>query len=233
MESIILIVLPWIYTDGLNGFIMLVARSWVYIGGIANQYKRPELFSYPRQPYNIGECQMPKRFSNGSRRLKKYDYSQRGNYFVTICTKDHIDLFGQVIDSQVDLTTYGQIAKDYWREIPNHFSHAKLDEFVVMPDHIHGIISITKSIGSGNLREFGNRKAGTLSTIIGAYKSAVTNKIKQLRTHYKHSIWQNNYHDRVIRGEKEFFRIRNYIKNNPVNWSTNKKGHSQFIGKEE
>jgi len=168
-------------------------------------------------------------FKGNSRRLEGYDYSQPGYYFVTICTKEYSTIFGQVIDNEVKLSKLGKIAEECWLEIPQHFSDVELDEYVVMPNHLHGIIKITGQLTKAQLnenktREFAHRKSETLSTVIGTYKAAVTRKINNLQNTCGSSIWQPNYSDRIIRQGQELFVIRRYINQNPVDWEreTNK-----------
>jgi putative transposase len=82
-------------------------------------------------------------------RLKEYDYSQPGGYFVTVCTQGHEHLFGEILDGEIKLNRYGEIVKECWHDLPNHYPCVKLDEFVVMPNHVHGIIIIMATVGAG------------------------------------------------------------------------------------
>lgn len=165
-----------------------------------------------------------------SARYKDWDYSDDGFYFVTICTKNKELFFEDVINGQTSLNQTGALAEKYWLEIPDHFSNIMLDEFVVMPNHIHGILIIDHDITIGRdvaLQRLydGNEYNGeypqmskispkqkTLSTIIRSYKSAVTKMAN------KNFAWQTRFHDRIIRNQKSLDAIRNYINNNPAKW---------------
>jgi len=165
-------------------------------------------------------------------RFKKYDYSDAGWYFVTICTKDRQKYFGNVIESKMTSNMFGEIIKTHWFEIPNHFINVELDEFITMPNHIHGIIIIRNTkpnVGAGFPRPV-NSYIPTLGQIVGYFKYQSTkhinilikgsgnptptkepNKIKQ--------FFQRSYYEHIIRNEFDLYRIRQYIKKNPLNWS--------------
>ncbi len=165
-----------------------------------------------------------------STRLKNYDYSQEGFYFVTICTKDRKLYFGDVVNKKMALSKIGKIADKYWAEIPNHFSHVKLDYYVVMPNHTHGILRI--DYGDERLyddvdnKKYNGKypqmskispKQKSLSTIIRSYKSIVS-KIVHTRYQEQNFVWQARFHDRIIRNDNELNRIRQYIIDNPKRW---------------
>ena len=150
-----------------------------------------------------------------SLRLLTYDYSQPGAYFVTICTYEHIPMFGEIIDDEMHLNVVGEIARDTWKTIPDRFPGIELDHFVIMPNHMHGIVVITdesKAYGSkGRKPLFGN--------IIRTYKAATTYSIRRAGT--PKFCWQSNYYEHIIRlnYKKDLERIRQYIENNPSRWS--------------
>ena len=164
-----------------------------------------------------------------SPRLQGYDYSQDGAYFVTICTKNMHCLFGKVINDRMSLNQYGKIAHLCWLNIPGHFQHIKLDHFIVMPNHIHGIIILDKgdvrtrhasSVQSSTSKISSNPKgveSGSLGAIIGSYKSAVTKQIHALAPNL--SVWHGRYHDHIIRSESSLNYIRRYIIYNPELWN--------------
>ena len=151
-------------------------------------------------------------------RLKEYNYSSWGYYFVTICTKDRIDCFGEIKDGLMILNQYGEIAKTKWVEIPQHFDCVQLDQFVVMSNHVHGIIIINSDINNvGNrhacsLQE--QRKYQRLPVIVGAYKAAVSKLIRQLTHEGWNFQWQKSYYDHIIRHERSLNNIREYINQN-------------------
>jgi putative transposase len=153
-------------------------------------------------------------------RLKEYDYSLPGEYFVTICTKDHIHSFGEIVNEEMKLLMIGEIADRCWKELPVHFMNIELDEFVVMPNHIHGIIVIKENdYGRDvqlNVPTRLSPKKGTLSIIIRTYKAAVTTLCR--RNNINGFGWQSGYFDHIIRDEKSLIRIRDYIATNPQRW---------------
>lgn len=169
----------------------------------------------------------PEKHHRRSIRLKGYDYSSPGAYFITICTKNRKCLFGKIVNGQMILNEYGEMAKNFWVEIPSHFPHAKLDEFIVMPNHIHGIIIINKNIVGANnhsphshspqrISEFRSPKR-TIGSIVRGFKIGVTKWFRQNTDIY--NVWQRNYYEHIIRNDDELNRIREYINNNPLNWN--------------
>jgi putative transposase len=157
-------------------------------------------------------------------RLKGYDYSQPGGYFVTICTHGKKCSFGDVIDGKMVLSTTGLIAEGCWKEIPEHFSGVVLDAFVFMPNHIHGIIMIRRDTTCrvSTTERFGKPVAHSLPTIIRSYKAAVTKRVNELRRAQGLSVWQSNYYEHIIRNEEDLNDIREYIVNNPLKWDLDK-----------
>ena len=163
-------------------------------------------------------------------RRKGYDYSQDGYYFVTICAKNREIFFGDIAGEKMILSEIGQIADKFWQEIPIHFPFVKLDEYIVMPNHVHGIIQIdndTTRVGTGQCpvptvvnnggSKFGRVTPKSLSSIIGSYKSIVT-KTTNLQIPDSGFAWQSLFHDRIIRNENELNCIRQYITDNPLRW---------------
>lgn len=169
-------------------------------------------------------------------RLKEYDYSQAGAYFVTICTKDHECLFGEIIDGEMRLNEWGHLVSDVWVEIPNHFTNIELDAFVVMPNHVHGIILIVDgaSVEAGLPRPYNKTMSGakthlsaetaplrkrTLGQIIAYFKYLSTRRINEICSNLGAPIWQRNYYEHIIRNEKSLDKIREYIAGNPLRWA--------------
>ncbi len=155
-------------------------------------------------------------------RLKEYDYSNSGWYYVTICTKNHIAYFGRIKNGEMFPNELGEIADKCWNEIPNHYPETELDEYVIMPNHIHGIIIIDyANVGDAKFASPTDRTKMTLSKIIQQYKRAVTVEIK---TNYPKSNfkWQRSFYDRIIRNERELYDIRKYILQNPLKWEFEK-----------
>lgn len=180
-----------------------------------------------------------------STRLPHWDYGNPGTYFVTICTKKFQYWFGEVVNGKMVLNEMGEVADSCWAEIPDHFDHIELDEYVVMPNHVHGIIGImdvetlpekVKTRHAVSLREhtnkFGPLKKGALSTIIGSYKSAVTGEIRE--SHNPNFGWHPRFYDHVIRNEYSLEKIQYYIQMNPKNWIKDRnviEGNKIFISK--
>ncbi len=163
--------------------------------------------------------------------LKGYDYSQAGMYFVTICCHDRLCLFGHIENGKMILSPTGIVADVLWHEIKNHVPNVELGEFIVMPNHIHGIIIITTDNVGGNVvgtthalslpppPRFQNQGKNTLSSIVGSYKSAVSKHVHRLGFEFS---WQRNYYEHIIRNEQSYKRISEYIMNNPAKWNDDK-----------
>jgi REP-associated tyrosine transposase len=166
-------------------------------------------------------------------RLRNVNYSSIGQYFVTICAFQMHCLFGKIDGETVVLNVIGRIALDCWRDIPFHFSHVELDPFVVMPNHIHGILTISGYPANGptedghgcpvplqgpNPERFQHPTVGSLPTIIRSYKGAVTYNARQHLKRASLQVWQSNYYERVLRNGKEFSQASRYIFENPTKW---------------
>ncbi len=156
-------------------------------------------------------------------RLKGFDYSSDNCYFITICTKQKECLFGNIINQKMVLNNAGVIAKKYWLEIPKHYQYIILDEYIVMPNHIHGILVIDKKYPVGvqyieplRQNKFQKIISGSIGAIVRGYKIGVTKWYRQ-NTRYK-IVWQRLFYDHIIRDERSLNIIRNYIKENPKNW---------------
>lgn len=161
-------------------------------------------------------------------RKKNFNYSSKGFYFVTICTKDRVHWFGEIKNSEMQLNNIGLICQKFWNEFPDHFPHVHIDEFVIMPNHIHGILEIynpvrNNPVGYADLRTLRNIDPTkmTIPKIVHGFKSSVTRLIRHKYGKYEFK-WQKSYHDRIIRNETEYFNIKNYIQNNPHNWQKDK-----------
>jgi REP element-mobilizing transposase RayT len=152
--------------------------------------------------------------------LKGYDYSRAGAYFVTICAHKRACLFGEIVDGEMVLNDAGSVAAKCWHTIPDHFPHVILDTFVVMPNHVHGILFIVNaSVGAKNFSPLPSKPRGTSKTIgsvIRGFKIGVTKWMRQ-NTEF-HNIWQRNYYEHIVRNENELNRIREYITDNPMKW---------------
>ncbi|HAR99985.1 MAG: hypothetical protein US57_C0011G0070 [Candidatus Moranbacteria bacterium GW2011_GWC2_37_73] len=167
-----------------------------------------------------------------SARLEGYDYSQNGMYFVTICTKNREEFFGEIVDGKMVLNKIGKIAEECWKGIPDHFPFIVLDEFVVMPNHVHGIIEICKNdINMAMRRDAINRVSTggitgknnpmnnpySLSKIIRWYKGRCSFEINHIGQTMNFA-WQPRFYDHIIRDDESLNKIREYIKINPEMW---------------
>ncbi len=167
-------------------------------------------------------------------RLKGYDYSQAGGYFVTICVQNRECVFGEIRDEEVRLSSIGEIVQQEWLRTPIIRPHVELDKFVIMPNHIHGII-IIHGAGRGTSRRaptmerFGKPTHDSLSTIIRGFKSATTKRVNEFRGIPGQQLWQRNYHEHVIRDEKDYRAIQEYIVNNPLQWYYDQENPERII----
>lgn len=153
----------------------------------------------------------------------EYDYTQAGAYFVTICTHNKKCIFGNMVNGEMRLSNYGKIVKDEWLKTGVIRSNVELDVFVIMPNHIHGIIMLTND-GRGTLQraptteQFGKPVSNSIPTIIRLFKSTTTKQINKIRNTPQIPIWQRNYYEHIVRNEDKLNLIREYITNNPLQW---------------
>lgn len=158
-------------------------------------------------------------------RLKAHDYSG-GVFFITLCIEQRACVLGEVVDGQMMLSEVGQIAQECWDAIPDHFEHAICDAFVVMPNHVHAILALqrfnTDSTNNSTqpetrLKLIGATK-GSLGSVVGSYKAAVSKRVNNLWVTPGAKFWQRNYHERIIRNDNELQSYRDYIAQNPARW---------------
>ena len=208
-----------------------------------------------------------KKYHRHSIRLKGYDYSQEGMYFIKICMHNRLHLFGEIVDHKMILNDAGEIAQNCWLEMPTHYPNVILHEYIIMPNHIHGIIEITKPVGANNHSpnnestnknssknisfndddfqnnsydrdDFVNRgnyglcerandysplprsSSKTIGLIVRGFKIGVT-KWFHKNTNIV-TLWQRNYYEHIIRNEKSYKNISEYIVTNPINWKDDK-----------
>jgi putative transposase len=151
-------------------------------------------------------------------RLPKYDYSQAGAYFVTICVNQRERLLGDIVEGEMQLNDYGKTVRDCWHDLPHHYSGIELDAFVVMPNHMHGMIVL---VGAGLPRPYGDPippKQPALGQIVAYYKYQSTKAINLIRQAPGTRFWQRGYYEHIVRDDKSLDRIREYIVNNPRRW---------------
>lgn len=180
----------------------------------------------------------PEKHHRRSVRQQGYNYLQNGLYFVTICCQDRNCLFGKIINGKMVLNDAGRIANTCWLDIPKHFPHAVLHEYVIMPNHVHGIIELTDAV---MMETVGAKKfsplpptqsptppllpssssqfrspSKTIGSIVRGFKIGVTKWMRQNTDVF--SVWQRNYYENIIRNEQSYNNIVNYITNNPSDW---------------
>ncbi|MBL1177186.1 transposase [Pantanalinema sp. GBBB05] len=179
----------------------------------------------------------PDKHHRQSIRLKGYDYSSPGAYFITICTHQRQCLFGEIVDGEMRLNALGQLVSDEWMRSCSIRREIDFDAWVIMPNHIHGLVWIHLSDVPQNLVGANGRlplheashstnqdrlvppmKPRSLSSFIAGFKSATTKRINLTRNAAGTPVWQRNYYDHIIRSEASLCRIRQYIQNNPLSW---------------
>ena len=163
----------------------------------------------------------PEIYHRRSIRLEGYDYSRAGAYFVTICAHKRKYLFGNIVNDEMALSEYGKIVENVWYNLTGHYQNIKLDKFIVMPNHIHGIIILMNmdDVGAGfKPAPTDLTKYYPLSEIVRAFKTFSARHVNELRITPGIPVWQRNYHEHIVRNENELNRIREYIMNNPLRW---------------
>jgi putative transposase len=166
-----------------------------------------------------------------SLRLKGYDYSQVGAYFITICVKNRKCLLGSVLDDRMQLNSPGRIAAYSWNWLSQAYD-IELDEYVIMPNHLHGIIIITNCRGGSRTAPTGAFKVKPLGRLIGAFKTISTKHINLIHKISGVPLWQRNFYEHVIRDDHSLNRIRDYIVTNPLRWDLDRE-NPQACGMDE
>jgi len=172
-----------------------------------------------------------------SARLQNWDYGSNGAYFITICTQHKEHFFGEIVETQFIASELGKLAEQFWMEIPNHFPFVELGNFVVMPNHMHGILIIDKSANVAVETQFIASQSETgksiggfagdknpllndnISRIISWYKGRCSFEMRKINPDFD---WQSRFHNHIIRNSEEFERIQHYIENNPLNLKEDK-----------
>src|SRR4030095_4507850 len=190
-------------------------------------------------------------------RLRGYDYSKIGTYFVTICTQNRECVFGRVVNEKIALNSMGAMVMETWIQIPENYPDIITDEFIIMPNHIHGIIIMNhEPVGAGpracpshveksthhNYETTGTNKNGqpqgvaptfSLPDVVHRLKSLTTAKYRKMMQEnscppYPRRLWQRNYYEHIIRNEGDLYKIREYIRNNPMNWEMDENHPARF-----
>ena len=162
-----------------------------------------------------------------SARLQSWNYGWNAAYFVTICIADKVCHFGDVLDGEMKFSAIGLWAEKCWLEIPDHFPFVLLDSFVVMPNHVHGIIIIdkpveTQNVETQNIASLQNKfgpQSKNLASVVRGYKIGVTKYAKPLHINF---VWQPRFHEHIIRKEETYLKISEYIQDNPRKWQEDK-----------
>ncbi len=181
-----------------------------------------------------GKVHEPPQPNRLSIRLRGYDYSRAGAYFVTICIHDRTGLFGGIADGQMVLNDAGMMVQTVWNEIPPHYPGIAIDAFVIMPNHIHGIIVIVGAgpracpdTGCGNGQPQGVAPTLSLPDIVHRFKTMTTKRYADGVKRYgwrrfNGKLWQRNYYEHIIRDDGELDRIREYVVGNPARWESDR-----------
>ena len=163
----------------------------------------------------------PAKHHRRSIRLPAYDYAGPGTYFVTIVTYHRKCAFGEIAAGQMRVTEIGAMVREEWLRSAEIRLEIALDEYVIMPNHVHGIVIIRDVGAHGHAplpMRTRQRPARSLGSFVAGYKAAATRRINVIRGTPGHPVWQRNYYERVIRGDAELNRIRQYIADNPASW---------------
>lgn len=165
-----------------------------------------------------------------STRLREWDYARAGMYFVTLCTRDRVRFFGEIVCGEMHLSPIGEIVAEEWQKTSQVRPNVELDAWVIMPNHLHGVLVITHQISKSTIVETFRRNVSTtnanaptarlrpnsLGSIIGQFKSICTKRI--WAAGFRDFAWQTRFYDHLIRNEKSLQKIREYVINNPLRW---------------
>ena len=154
---------------------------------------------------------LPQRSQN---RLEGYDYTQSNYYYVTVCTDNRQEWFGKIENNEMILNYHGEIVKEQWQWLAKQYSYVELDGYIVMPNHVHGILIIIRADNTDRSRPVPTK---SLSSLIGAFKTTSSKLIHQ--NGLSDFVWQRSFYDHVIRNDRSLDKIREYIVNNPINWT--------------
>ena len=174
-------------------------------------------------------------------RLKGFDYSKAGAYFVTVCAWQRGCLFGEIVDGKMRLNEYGRIVENEWLKTPEVRNNIELDYYIVMPNHFHGILVLNDNVGATRwvaqdktmhermihtiyeraihrIAPTKTLQSNTIGSILGQFKSIVTKQINKIRDNPGCPVWQRNFYEHVVRNDDELNRARQYVMDNPLKW---------------
>lgn len=156
-------------------------------------------------------------------RLQDYDYASPGAYFITLCTKDKKNILGRIVEEKTVLSVAGEVVMNVWMDLPQHCPLLELDEFVIIPNHVHDILWLHEKnprVGAGlKPSPTQPQKKHPLSEIVRAFKTLSSRRINQLNRTPSQTNWQRSFYDHVVRDEKDLLNHRKYILENPVRWT--------------
>jgi len=164
-------------------------------------------------------------------RLPGFDYSSAGLYFITICTCEKKSILGHVINERIELSSIGCIVRESWISIPSHFVATRLHEFVIMPNHLHGIVEICAKLGRSSAAPLpvSAMQAGSIGAIVRSLKAFVTKQARQ-QLGWSGEVWHRNYFERVLRDGQEFSNATRYILENPLKWEWDRENPNRRSG---
>jgi len=159
-------------------------------------------------------------------------------YFVTICAAERRCIFGEISGSDAVLSPVGEIVRSCWTDIPQHFPNVKIETHVLMPNHLHGVLTITSKLSSAGFQDkservtesFGMPTPKSIPTIIRSFKSAASKRIRELGLADGDSICQRGYYEHVIRNTEEYVEVTNYILLNPARWGNDEENPNRVLG---
>jgi REP-associated tyrosine transposase len=187
---------------------------------------------FPNRPYvwhvnAMGGRYDPALHHRRSIRLRTYDYSQPGAYFVTVCVCERECLLGEVLNDSVILSAAGRVVAECWQWVAQRYAHIELDEWVVMPNHLHGIIVISdRPIPHTHQSSGTTLQRKSLGSLIGAFKTVSTQRVNVMRNCAGQRLWQRDFYEHIIRDESELDRIRQYIADNPARWAMDRENRA-------
>lgn len=167
-------------------------------------------------------------------RLKGYDYASPGTYFITICTFDRKCIFGEITDEEMKMNAIGQLVMAEWMKTPSIRPNILLGEFVIMPNHLHGLVRVSgdhrkpekqyarDGMNGGRNGGMPRSPSGTIGALVRGFKSAATRRFNELRGTKGSPLWQRNYWENIVRTEESLNQIRNYIRFNPARWESDR-----------
>lgn len=153
-------------------------------------------------------------------RKRGYDYTTPGLYFVTFCTKERHGWFGKILEDKMILNANGRTAHEHWSAIPSYYQHVAVGAFVIMPDHVHGIVELTQRPWGSSISVVSDGPhglvKGSLGAIVGAYRAGVIREMNRIRSYNLRGVWQRGYHDIIVQNDRVLRRMQEYIARHPA-----------------